>query len=88
MIQSISGTTIRFGSALSATVCSFALVAVGFDATVEITPAMINSITYLMAFAPAAVCVLSALIFVFYHIDEKELDAWRAEQAAKKAAAK
>lgn len=88
MIQSISGTTIRFGSALSATVCSFALVAVGFDATVEITPAMINSITYLMAFAPAAVCVLSALIFVFYHIDEKELDAWRAEQAAKKAATK
>ncbi len=88
MIQSISGTTIRFGSALSATACSFALVAVGFDATVEITPAMINSITYLMAFAPAAVCVLSALIFVFYHIDEKELDAWRAEQAAKKAAAK
>ena len=44
--------------------------------------------TALTAFAPAAVCVLSALIFVFYHIDEKELDAWRAEQAAKKAAAK
>ena len=86
IIQSISGTTIRFGSALSATVCSFALVAIGYDATVEMTEKMINSITYLMAFAPAAVCVLSALIFIFYHIDEKELDAWRAERAAKKAA--
>lgn len=84
MIQSISGTTIRFGTALSATVCSFALVAVGYDSSVEITESMINAITYLMAFAPAAVCVLSALIFVFYHIDEKELDAWRAERAAKK----
>lgn len=86
MIQSISGTTIRFGSALSATVCSFALVAIGYDATVQITEKMINSITYLMAFAPAAVCVLSALIFIFYHIDEKELDTWRAERAAQKAA--
>lgn len=82
MIQSISGTTIRFGSALSASVCSFALVAIGYDATVEITPALVNSITYLMAFAPAAVCVVSALIFIFYHIDEKELDNWRAERAA------
>ena len=86
MIQSISGTTIRFGSALSATVCSFALVAIGYDATVQITEKMINSITYLMAFAPAAVCVLSALIFIFYHIDEKELDTWRVERAAQKAA--
>ena len=86
MIQSISGTTIRFGSALSASVCSFALVAIGYDATVQITEKMINSITYLMAFAPAAVCVLSALIFIFYHIDEKELDTWRVERAAQKAA--
>lgn len=81
MIQSISGTTIRFGSALSASVCSFALVAIGYDASVEITPALVSSITNLMAFAPAAVCVVSALIFIFYHIDEQELDAWRAKRA-------
>ena len=82
MIQSISGTTIRFGSALSASVCSFALVAIGYDGASEMTPELIGAITNLMAFAPAAVCVVSALIFIFYHIDEKELDTWRAERAA------
>lgn len=86
MIQSISGTTIRFGTALSATVASFSLAAVGYSATAEMTSAVINSITYLMAFAPAAVCILSALIFIFYKIDEKELDDWRAQRAAQKAA--
>ncbi len=83
VIQSIAGTTIRFGSALSATIASFSLAAVGYSATAEMTPAIINSITYLMAFAPAAVCILSALCFIFYKIDEKELDAYRAEKAAK-----
>ena len=83
VIQSIAGTTIRFGSALSATIASFSLAAVGFSATAEITPAIIGSITYLMAFAPAAVCILSALCFIFYKVDEKELDIYRAEKAAK-----
>lgn len=83
VIQSIAGTTIRFGSALSATIASFSLAAVGFDAATEVTPAVINSITYLMAFAPAAVCILSAICFIFYKIDEQELDSFRAEKAAK-----
>lgn len=85
--QSVAGTTIRFGTALSTTIASFGLAAVGFSATAEVTPAIINSITYLMAFGPAAVCVLSALIFIFYKIDEKEVDKYRAEKAAKIAAA-
>ncbi len=83
VIQSIAGTTIRFGSALSATIASFSLAAVGFSATAEVTPAVINSITYLMAFAPAAVCILSAVCFIFYKIDEQEVDAFRAAKAAK-----
>ena len=83
VIQSIAGTTIRFGSALSATIASFSLAAVGFDAATEVTPAVINSITYLMAFAPAAVCILSAVCFIFYKIDEQELDSFRAEKAAR-----
>ncbi len=87
IVQSIAGTTIRFGTALSTTIASFGLAAVGFSATAEVTPAIINSITYLMAFGPAAVCVLSALIFIFYKIDEKEVDKYRAEKAAKIAAA-
>ncbi len=87
LVQSIAGTTIRFGTALSTTIASFGLAAVGFSAQAEVTPAIIGSITNLMAFGPAAVCVLSALIFIFYKIDEKEVDEYRAQKAAKIAAA-
>lgn len=84
VIQSISGTTIRMGTALATTIASFGLAAVGYSATAEVTPAVIKGITSLMAYGPAAVCILSALAFIFYKIDEKELDAWRAERFAKK----
>ena len=77
VIQSISGTTIRMGTALATTIASFGLAAVGYSATAEVTPAIINGITALMAYGPAIVCILSALAFIFYKIDEKELDAWR-----------
>lgn len=84
VIQSISGTTIRMGTALATTIASFGLAAVGYSATAEVTPAIISAITALMAYGPAAVCVLSAVAFIFYKVDEKELDAWRAEQFADK----
>ena len=84
VIQSISGTTIRMGTALATTIASFGLAAVGYSAAAEVTPAVIKGITNLMAYGPAAVCILSALAFIFYKIVEKELDAWRAEQFAKK----
>ena len=84
VIQSISGTTIRMGTALATTIASFGLAAVGYSATAEITPTIISAITALMAYGPAAVCVLSALTFIFYKVDEKELDAWRAEQFSNK----
>lgn len=84
VIQSISGTTIRMGTALATTIASFGLAAVGYSATAEITPAVISGITTLMAYGPAAVCILSALAFIFYKVDEKELDAWRAERFAQK----
>lgn len=80
VIQSISGSTIRMGTALATTIASFGLVAVGYTAGAEVTPAIISGITNLMAYGPAAVCILSALAFVFYKIDEKELDAWRASR--------
>lgn len=82
VIQSISGTTIRMGTALATTIASFGLVAVGYTAGGEVTPAIISGITNLMAYGPAAVCILSALAFVFYKVDEKELDAWRASRNA------
>lgn len=84
VIQSISGTTIRMGTALATTIASFGLAAVGYSAAAEITPTVISGITALMAYGPAAVCILSALAFTFYKVDEKELDAWRAERFAQK----
>ena len=84
VIQSISGTTIRMGTALATTIASFGLAAVGYSATAEVTPAIISGITNLMAYGPATVCILSALAFIFYKVDEKELDAWRAEKFAQK----
>lgn len=86
LVQSIAGTTIRFGTAIATTIASFGLAAVGYDATAEVTDKVIGGITNLMAFGPAAVCVLSAVVFIFYKIDEKELDVFRAEKAAKIAA--
>lgn len=83
IIQSISGTTIRLGTALSTTIASFGLAMVGYDATSEVTPAVINGITGLMAYGPALVCILSAVAFIFYRIDEKELDAWRKNRNAR-----
>lgn len=84
-IQSIAGTSIRFGTALSATIASFGLAAVHYDAA-NVTEPVIKAITNLMAYGPAAVCVLSALIFLLYKVDESELDKFRAEKAARRAA--
>ncbi|MCJ7836612.1 MFS transporter [Cuneatibacter sp. NSJ-177] len=84
-VQALSGTTIRMGTALSTMIASFGLAFVGFQAGMEPTPQVVNGITYMMAFGPAIVCVLSALCFIPYHVDEKELDAYRAEKAAKMA---
>lgn len=87
-VQSIAGTTIRFGTALSTTIASFALVAAGYDATAEMTDGVIKAITNLMAWGPAAVCILSAVVYIFYNMDEAKLDEFRAERAAKLAAEK
>ena len=48
------------GTALSTMIASFGLAFVGFQAGMEPTPQVVNGITYMMAFGPAIVCVLSA----------------------------
>lgn len=83
-IQSIAGTSIRLGTALSTTIASFGLAAVGYDAA-NVTEPVIKAITNLMAYGPFAVCALSAVIFFAYKIDESALDKFRAEKAAKRA---
>ncbi len=76
-VQAMAGTTVKFGSVVSAMAASFGLAFIGYNKGVELTPKMLSGITNLMAFGPALVCLLSALVFVFYNVDESALDAFR-----------
>jgi len=85
-LTSIGGTTVRLGFALSTTVSSFALAAIGYEAGVEFTPEMGRSVTLLMAVGPAIFAALSAILMqFFYKVDERKIDAYRLERAAKAA---
>lgn len=79
-VQSMAGTTIRFGSLISAFIASFGLAFVGFEAGAEMTPQILSGITNLMAIGPALVSFISAAVFVFYKVDEKALDAYRSSK--------
>lgn len=81
-VQSMAGTTIRFGSVISAFIASFGLAFVGFEAGMEMTPAILNGITNLMALGPALVSFIAAGVFMFYKVDEKALDAYRSQKEA------
>ncbi len=83
-IQSLMGTSIRAGSLVSAAVASFGLAATGFASGVEPTAAIIQRISILMVLGPGLCCALTALIMMFYRLDEKALDAFRANKTAEK----
>ena len=84
ILTSIGGTTVRLGFAASTTISSFALAAIGYEAGVEFTAEMGHSITMLMAVGPAIFAALSAILMqFFYKIDERAIDAYRLERAAK-----
>lgn len=86
-IQSIGGTATRVGQAISVSVAAFSLAAIGYQAGVEVTAEMGNQITALMCWPPAIFCVLSGLVFIWYKVDENELDEYRARKFAAQAAA-
>lgn len=84
ILTSIGGTTVRLGFAASTTISSFALAAIGYQAGVEFTAEMGHSITMLMAVGPAIFAALSAILMqFFYKVDERAIDAYRLERAAK-----
>ena len=84
ILTSVGGTTVRLGFALSTTVSSFALAAIGYEAGVEFTAEMGRSVTLLMAVGPAIFAAISAILMqFFYKVDEHKIDAYRLERAAK-----
>jgi Na+/melibiose symporter-like transporter len=80
-IQSIAGTTIRLGSVISTMVASFGLAAIGYTKGAQPTAQVLSGITNLMAFGPAIVCIISCICFIWYNIDEKQLDAYRVQKS-------
>ncbi|MEL7649509.1 MAG: MFS transporter [Sedimentibacter sp.] len=86
-IQSIAGTTVKFGSMISTAVASFGLAAIGFSAKTVPTAEVLSGMTRLMAIGPAVVCLIACVIFLFYKVDENELDKFREDKAKKAEAA-
>ncbi len=86
ILTAIGGTTIRLGFAASTTIASFGLAAIGYQNGVPVDAAMEKKIVLLFVGGPAILAALSALIMLFYKVDEREIDRYRAERAAKKAA--
>lgn len=80
-VQSMIGASIRIGSLISTSVASFGLAALGYVAGTTPTPKVLNGITFLMAIGPASVCALCCILILFYKVNEKELDVYRAAKA-------
>lgn len=81
--QAVIGLSIRIGIVISGIISSYGLAAVGFSAAGEMTDKIATGIMALMGIGPAIVCVICGVLISFYKIDEKELDAYRLEKAAK-----
>jgi Na+/melibiose symporter-like transporter len=85
-IQSLSGTTVRVGGVLGSMISSFGLAALGYQTGTVPSETVLKGMINLLAWGPSAVCVIAAVIFMFYKIDDKALNEWRAERDAAKAA--
>ena len=85
-IQSLSGTTVRVGGVLGSMISSFGLAALGYQAGTVPSETVLKGMINLLAWGPSAVCLIAAVIFMFYKIDDKALNEWRAERDAAKEA--
>ncbi len=84
ILTSVGGTTVRLGFAASTTISAFALAAIGYQAGAEFTAEMGRSVTLLMAVGPAIFAAVSAILMqFFYKVDERAIDAYRLERAAR-----
>ncbi len=78
--QSMIGVSIRIGTLVSTAAASFGLAAIGYTAGVELTPNILNAIIIMMSAVPAAAFFIGGILIMFYKIDEKEIDAYRASK--------
>lgn len=88
ILTSVGGTTVRLGFAASTTISAFALAAIGYQAGAPFTAEMGTKLTLLIAVGPAIFAAISAILMqFFYKVDERAIDAYRLERAAKAAKA-
>ena len=79
-VQAMGGTSIRIGSMISTAIASFGVAMIGYSAGMQMTESLTNSLTNLLAFGPAAFCLVAAVFFLFYRIDETALNQYRKEK--------
>ncbi|MFC1838198.1 MFS transporter [Thermodesulfobacteriota bacterium] len=65
---------IKIGVLIRSEVITFGLMAIGFVANAEPTPRVVEGISSIISFAPAIVCIISAVVFYFgYHIEDADV---------------
>lgn len=85
-IISLGGTAIRMASIIGGALASFGLSFLGYEASMAATPEFCTNLTRLMTFS-AALCVgLAAIVFLFYPLKAKVMDAIYAEKASRTSA--
>lgn len=80
ILTSLGGTTTRLGNAISTTVASFGLAAIGYVKGMVFDAAMCNKLIRLMAIGPVALAILSGIIMFFYKVNEEEINRYRASK--------
>ncbi len=81
-VQSVAGVTIRLAAVLSTSIAAFGLAAIGYQNGTTPEGSMLTGITNMMVVGPVIVCVLACVCILFYRVDEKQLDAYRAKRSA------
>ena len=86
-IMSLQSLTIKLAIFIRAGVLTLGLSAVGFEANAVPREGVVEGIRYIMIFAPAAACAISALVFFLgYRIDEEKVLRMQDEIEARKPA--
>lgn len=79
---SVGGLAIRVAAIIGGALGSFGLASIGYQKGVEATPAMAAAITKLMTYGCSGVILMSVLVFCFFQLDQKTMDAVYARRQA------
>ncbi len=87
ILTAVGGTTTRLGHAASTTIAAFGLAAIGYTEGCTFDAEMCDRLVRLMVVGPTALALLSGTAMLFYRVDEKAVDEYRARKNTAKAEA-